>query len=82
MPALSRVDKKNFETLQRAFANDDVCLADCRDKATGKSVPTLCAVSRDEEGQIILAPLGFLITGNPYEQLDPPGYDTPDTPDA
>ena len=64
--------KDNFETLCKAVQNDDVCLSACTDKATGKDVAVVCAVMRDK-GDYILIPLAKLFTGNPYEEVNPPG---------
>jgi len=59
----------NFETLKRAFANGDVCLMECKDKATGKEVAVVCGVQRSGDGMIDMVPMAKLFDGNPYEQL-------------
>ena len=64
--------RANFETLQRASANGDLCLVECRDAMTGQPVYALCAVNYDGE-MVELAPLAKLFDGNPYEELVPPG---------
>jgi len=64
--------KLNFQTLCKAVENDDVCLMACVDKATGKDVAVICAVS--EEGNLkIMIPLAKMFDGNPYDELIPPG---------
>ena len=65
--------KDNFDTLCQAVRNEDVCLAACIDKATGKDVSVVCAVMREANGDYILIPLAKLFDGNPYEEIDPPG---------
>ena len=63
----------NFETLQRAFDNEDVCLVACTDAVTGKLVPTICMVNvHPEDGEIELVPVAKMFTGNPYEEVIPP----------
>lgn len=64
--------RANFETLQRASRQGDLCLVECRDAATGQPVFALCAVNYDGE-TVDLAPLARLFAGNPYEELVPPG---------
>jgi len=62
--------KQNFVTLQRAFANEDVCLMDCMDAQTGKPVIAICAVSRQAE-EVLFTPLAKMFDGNPFEELLP-----------
>lgn len=73
--ALSEYQRKNFETLQRAFANDDVALMECRVRETGEIVPVVCAVGRDEEGNYLLTPLAEMPISDPYERYQPPAPD-------
>jgi hypothetical protein len=61
----------NFESLRRAFANGDVCLAECTDKVTGKTVIVICAVQKVDE-EIELVPFAKMFDGDPYEEVDPP----------
>jgi hypothetical protein len=63
--------QSNFETLKRAFADNRVCLAECSDAKTGKTVVTICAVGFDgTEYQMV--PLAKMFDGNPYKELLPP----------
>ena len=64
--------RANFETLQRASQQGDLCLVECRDAATGQPVFALCAVNYTEE-TAEWVPLAKLFAGNPYEELVPPG---------
>lgn len=64
--------KTNFETLISAAKNDDLCLLECQDAVTGKPVITVCAVMRDTDGTIQLAPFAKMFDGDPYEELIPP----------
>lgn len=72
MPPLPEYHCKNFDTLSRAFAEGCVALVDCTDKTTGEQVPTICALEFDGE-TYTLKPFARLFTGNPYEELLPPG---------
>lgn len=71
---IGEAHKSNFETLERAFLEGDVCLMECTDKETGKPVPVICAVqpSGDEAAPIEFVPFAKLFLGNPYEEVDPP----------
>ena len=60
----------NFETLERAFKNGDVCLVACTD-ATGKLVPTICMVNVLDD-EIELVSVAKMFTGNPYDEVTPP----------
>lgn len=80
MPAIEPAYRKNFETLMTAFQNQDVCLADCRDRETGQPRRVVCARQQEQDGQVSLVPLALLFDSNPYEILDPPGYDSTDNP--
>jgi hypothetical protein len=63
--------KTNFNTMLLAAKNGHLALMECYDKATGKPVMTVCAVSR-VGGEFECAPIAKLFDGNPYEELDPP----------
>ena len=65
--------KRNFETLQKAFASGDMCLLDCRLKATGERVAALCVVQQNHtDSDRAFIPFAIMLNGNPYELLDPP----------
>ena len=75
MPRIEKGYRENFETLRRACKNDDLALVDCQDKTTGKPVRVLCAMQTEDDGEISMIPLARLFDGNPYDELNPPGYD-------
>ena len=61
----------NFKTLATAFEENDVCLLECTDRATGKPVVVICATEwHGDECQFI--PFAKMFDGNPYDELDPP----------
>lgn len=65
--------RRNFETLQQAFANGDVALLECTDKHTQQPVMTICAVGFDARTEeYLFTPFARLFDGNPYEELGPP----------
>lgn len=71
--------KGNFDTLLRAAGAEHLALMDCRRTDTGEQVAVVCAVNitLDDRGerQFDFVPLAAMISGNPYEQLDPPNPD-------
>jgi hypothetical protein len=75
MPAIEEGYKTNFETLMRAAKEGRMILADCRDKKTGKPVRVIAAVSDSGTGEFDIIPFARMFDGNPFEELDPPGYD-------
>lgn len=76
---LTEGEQANFETLRKAFANDDVALVRSADMQTGERVALVCAVYRDDENLINMVPLGMLTPGvNPYERFVGPADDIPE----
>lgn len=63
--------KENFETLRRAFKNDDVCLLDCTDKDTGAHVAVICTIRQVGE-EVEFTPFARFFNGNPFDMLIPP----------
>jgi len=61
----------NLATIIAAARNNDLCLMECRDAATGETVIALCAAHREGK-EIVFSPLAKLFNGNPYEELTPP----------
>ncbi len=61
----------NFQTLTRAGDARDLCLLECRERATGQPAIAGCAVNRVGD-DYELVPLARLFDGNPYELLLPP----------
>ena len=67
--------KMQFETLQRAFANGDIALMECRRKDTQEVVPVVCAVNitgRGKKREYEFIPFAQLFNDSPYELLEPP----------
>ncbi len=64
--------KDNFETLKRAFLNNDICMMECTDKVTKKQVAVICAAYKDAQGMVNMVPLAKMFNGNPYKELIPP----------
>lgn len=58
--------KTNFETLQKAFANGDVCLLEVKDSKTGEPRFVICAVQRDTNG-FEMVPFAEMPMANPYD---------------
>lgn len=69
--AIPKGYRANLNTIIAAAKNGDLCIMECTDKATGKTVITLCAAER-KDGQVQMTPLAKMFDGNPYEELDPP----------
>lgn len=63
--------KPNFETLKRACENGDLALVECRDVLSHELVACVCAVGFEND-EYVIVPIARMITGNPYEQLEPP----------
>jgi len=74
MPKLSKGQIANFRTLSNANHNDRLCLIDCQDKSTGKSVAVVAALNIVGK-EIEIIPLAKLFDGNPYDELLPPNPD-------
>jgi hypothetical protein len=64
--------KTNFHTLARAFMNNDACLVEFTDKATGNIVNVICIAQGGKDNRTSLLPLAKMFDGNPYEELIPP----------
>jgi hypothetical protein len=76
MSQLSKGDKGNFETLQRAFRNKNICLLRALRKSDNKEVALVCAVNHNSKfrgsgDEVDLVPLAVMIEGNPYEDFIP-----------
>ena len=61
----------NFQILGKAFENEDVGLVECTDKATGKKVVTICAITKMKD-EFQITPLAKMFDGNPFDELNPP----------
>lgn len=64
--------KNNFNQLKRAFENEDVCLMECTNKKTGKTINVICAVQYVEGDKIEMVPFAKMFDGNPYDEVEPP----------
>lgn len=69
--AIAQGYRSNLNTIIHAAKLDDLCLMECTDKATGKTVIALCASYR-ENGDTVVVPLAKMFDGNPYDELNPP----------
>ena len=63
--------KENFEVLKKAFFSHNVCLMECKIKATGEKVAVICALNYIGD-EIEFVPFAQFFNGNPYEILEPP----------
>ena len=69
---IAEVYRENFETLIAAVDNGDVCIVECTEITTGKTVIVVCATQQEDNGDISLVPLAKMFDGNPYEEIRPP----------
>jgi Family of unknown function (DUF6117) len=70
--ALTQFHQGTFKTIQRAFANSQVALMECRLRATGEMVAVICGVYPLGRGESVFIPLAQLFPGNPYDTIEPP----------
>lgn len=63
--------RDNFNILHRAFDDGAACLLECQERATGKPIYVICAVTHRGE-HFELVPFAALFNDNPYELLSPP----------
>lgn len=75
--AIPKGVKKNFETLQRAFADEQVCVMEVLDKKTGEIVDAICMVNMVGD-EYNLVPVAFMPRENPYERFAPPDVKNPE----
>ena len=66
--------KVNLKTIIRAAKAGALCIVDCQDRLTGKSIAVLCAVEQDG-GEYSIVPFAKMSDGNPYDELNPPNPD-------
>ena len=62
----------NFQTMLRAAADDNLCLMECVDAASGKPVYVVCMVNVHNDDSFEFVPVAKLFDGNPYDELVPP----------
>ena len=65
-----------FDNVCAAAHEHELCLTECTDRRTGKKVNVICATTT-EDGVVRLRPLARLFSGNPYNEVAPPGLDAP-----
>ena len=70
--ALRQFHQGTFKTIQRAFANGQVTLMECRLRGTGEMVAVICGVYPLGRGESVFIPLAQLFPGNPYDTIEPP----------
>jgi hypothetical protein len=70
--ALTQFHQASFKTIQRAFANGQVALVECRLRRTGEMVAVICGVYPLGPGESVFIPLAQLFPDNPYDTIEPP----------
>ena len=73
---ISKKARLLFDNVCAAAHEHALCLAECTDRRTGKKVNVLCVTST-EGGVVRMQPLARLFSGNPYNEVAPPGLDAP-----
>ena len=73
--SLSVGQKRNFNTLRRAFRTGDAALVECHSAASGETTAVICAVNRLPDGQFEFVLVATMFSGNPYEAVNPPNPD-------
>ena len=74
--ALTKKAKLTFSTLLEAASEHRLCLCECEDRKTGKKVSVICE-TWNENGQVVINPLGKLFSGSPFNEVSPPGVSAP-----
>jgi len=69
--AIAEGYKHNFNQLLRAVSSGDAALLETTEKATGRTVIVVVAVTFDGS-EYHLVPMARMFDGNPYDELDPP----------
>lgn len=70
--ALKETDKENFETLERAHKNGDLCVVECEDIKTGEYVAVICAIQEANDDNVNMIPLARMFSGDPTKEVKPP----------
>ena len=65
-------DKANFETLQKACLNGDLCLVSATRKSDGAQVALVCAMDTSVPKSYRPVPLAVMVEDNPYEMFEDP----------
>lgn len=74
--AISKKAKMTFDTIIDAASEHRLCLVQSADRKTGKTVYVLCETFQ-EDGVVHMNPLGKLFSGNPFNEVTPPGVAAP-----
>ena len=70
--ALRDGDKKNFETLQKVFEDGNQAIIEC-ETIDGKYVAVICAITKQEDGSVIVQPFARMFLGDPSDEIvEPP----------
>ena len=69
---INKKAKRAFKTIQEAALAHELCLVECTDRKTNTKVNVICATVT-EDGAVRLHPLGKLFSGNPFNEVAPPG---------
>lgn len=75
--ALRAGDKANFETLLRAARNGDLALVETERQSNGEYVALIVAMGR-EDGELVMTPLGEMVSGDPFTLYKDPATLTDD----
>jgi hypothetical protein len=70
--AIPEAQVKNFNTLQKAFINGDVCLLECSRQDNGEPVYVICAMNFNKDGTTDMLPFATMFNEDPYTILNPP----------
>lgn len=74
--AISKKAKMTFGAIIDAASEYRLCLVQSADRKTGKTVYVLCETFQ-ENGVVHTNPLGKLFSGNPFNEVTPPGVVAP-----
>lgn len=69
--------RTNFNTRLRVAGDGNLALMECLDATTREPRYVLCAVSRSDDGDVIMTPFGHLADDNPYDAYLPPDPSDP-----
>jgi hypothetical protein len=72
---LTTSQKKNFNTLRRAFRAGDAALMECQLAATGEPVAVVCAANRLPDKSVEFLPFAMFFPDDPYRILNPANPD-------
>jgi hypothetical protein len=81
--AIPQHHMNNFNTLQRAFAQGQVALVECKDERNGEIVYAIAAVQQSsiivpgQDPEVEIIPFAQMFNDNPFEFLAPPDSEQP-----